>query len=121
MYEGGDRKDTVLDANATVVLQFKPTGLCHVMTLSTPTIVGRVTELINQPLLKAQRHGVSRQHCRFWRDDDRLCVLDLGSKNGTFLNGERLTPNKEYALAEGDQMALGTLHLTIHFSTQDKK
>ena len=34
---------------------------------------------------------VSRRHTRFIRQRDRYLIEDLGSSNGTFLNGQRLT------------------------------
>jgi transcriptional regulator with GAF, ATPase, and Fis domain len=48
---------------------------------------------------------VSRQHCRFSVRDGRLEVEDLGSHNGTFVNGEQLTAPR--ALAAGDEVAVG--------------
>ncbi len=34
--------------------------------------------------------AVSRQHARVFRDSENYCVEDLGSRNGTFVNGERI-------------------------------
>ncbi len=50
---------------------------------------------------------VSRRHCAFWLRDDRAWVEDLGSRNGTRLNGEALT--KASPLAEGDRLDMGGL------------
>ena len=36
---------------------------------------------------------VSRKHCRFVKDGDALRVEDLGSSNGTFINGQKLFPD----------------------------
>ena len=48
---------------------------------------------------------VSRHHSRFTRQGDGYAVEDLGSTNGTFVNGMRLTGSR--ALAHGDVVALG--------------
>ncbi len=48
---------------------------------------------------------VSRLHCRFTVSDGRLQVEDLGSHNGTYVNGEKLTAPR--ALAAGDEVAVG--------------
>jgi len=48
---------------------------------------------------------VSRLHCRFTIQDGKLQVEDLGSHNGTFVNGERLAAPR--ALAAGDEVAVG--------------
>jgi len=48
---------------------------------------------------------VSRLHCRFTVRDGRLEVEDLGSHNGTYVNGEKLSAAR--ALAAGDEVAVG--------------
>jgi putative nucleotidyltransferase with HDIG domain len=48
--------------------------------------------------------GVSRQHCRIeWRTDGVL-ITDLGSSNGTRVNGERVLTRR---LADGDRLRIG--------------
>jgi hypothetical protein len=43
-------------------------------------------------MLKSQGHdNVSRQHAEFRIADGEAVIVDLGSSNGTFLNGKRLT------------------------------
>ena len=49
--------------------------------------------------------GASREHCRFTVEDGRVWVEDLGSQNGTFINGEPLAARM--ALAAGDEIAVG--------------
>ncbi len=52
--------------------------------------------------------GISRRHVRILRAaDGALAALDLGSMNGTRLNGAVLEPNVPTPLAEGDQLTLG--------------
>jgi FHA domain len=53
--------------------------------------------------------GVSRVHAAFERFGDSWCVRDLGSRNGTFVNGERVIG--ERALHSGDEIRLGRLRL----------
>jgi len=55
---------------------------------------------------------LSRQHARIVKDDDGgLVVEDLGSRNGTFLNGDRLaTPQP---LKAGDRITLGGVTLKL--------
>jgi pSer/pThr/pTyr-binding forkhead associated (FHA) protein len=56
--------------------------------------------------------GVSRVHAVFERFGDTWCVRDLGSRNGTFVNGERIIG--ERALHSGDEIVLGRLRLLLH-------
>lgn len=48
---------------------------------------------------------ISRQHARIQRAADGYIIEDLGSTNGTFINGARL--RKPQALQPGDEIALG--------------
>lgn len=56
--------------------------------------------------------GLSRQHLIFERAGDQWTVRDLGSKNGTSVNGERI--NAAHTLRSGDRVTAG--HLTLEFA-----
>ncbi|GMU43337.1 MAG: hypothetical protein AMXMBFR25_13230 [Lysobacterales bacterium] len=58
---------------------------------------------------------VSRKHARFSVAGEEVDVLDLGSANGTFVNGRPLDA-RPYRLADGDQLRLGHLHLRVFIS-----
>jgi hypothetical protein len=60
--------------------------------------------------------GVSRTHAVFERFGDTWCVRDLGSRNGTFVNGARVIG--EHALHSGDEVVLGRLRLLYHGATR---
>jgi ABC transport system ATP-binding/permease protein len=49
--------------------------------------------------------GVSRRHAHLYQRDDGCWLEDLGSSNGTFLNGQRLV--EPQLLKAGDQISLG--------------
>ena len=55
--------------------------------------------------------GVSRRHGRLFRQDDQWYLEDLGSTNGTFINGSRLQPNKAVSIKEGDKLRFGQIEL----------
>src|SRR5215469_1800728 len=54
-------------------------------------------------------NGLSRQHLAIERDGDGWAILDLGSKNGTVVNGVKLTARTP--LKPGDRITAG--HLVI--------
>ena len=59
--------------------------------------------------------GVSRRHAAIIRKDGSLHVVDRGSANGTFLNGQRLVANQPRVLRDGDDIRLGHLVIRITF------
>lgn len=52
--------------------------------------------------------GISSVHCMLLIQNGALYLRDAGSQYGTFLNGSRLIPNKEYRLKSGDMFFLAT-------------
>jgi pSer/pThr/pTyr-binding forkhead associated (FHA) protein len=59
--------------------------------------------------------GVSRSHATIELSEDTLTIVDTGSANGTFLNGQRLVPNQPRVLRDGDELRLGKLIANIYF------
>jgi serine phosphatase RsbU (regulator of sigma subunit) len=55
--------------------------------------------------------AVSRQHVRIRWEQDRLCAEDLGSSNGTWFEGRRLTAPIE--LHQGDRLEIGPCLLRV--------
>ncbi|MEN9202237.1 MAG: GGDEF domain-containing protein [Thermostichus sp. DG_1_6_bins_120] len=49
-------------------------------------------------------HSISRQHCRLDVEDGRYILTDLGSLNGTYVNGERIS---RIPLLDGDRIQIG--------------
>lgn len=81
--------------------------------------MGRISE--GQPIMpdidlspyQAYAAGVSRLHAVIKREGSRIIFMDLGSANGTYINGKRLPPNVEQVLNHGDVVALGKLKMQI--------
>ena len=81
--------------------------------------MGRVSD--NQPIMpdvdfsefRAYENGVSRLHAVVRRNNGNVIVMDLGSSNGTYVNGPRLMPNMEQPLRHGDVVSLGKLKMQI--------
>ncbi len=66
------------------------------------------------------RMGVSRSHAAIRFQDKQLHVSDLGSSNGTFLNGTRLNAHRPYQLRDGDEVRLGQMVLRLFFQANRK-
>ena len=60
---------------------------------------------------------VSRRHADFLRDGTGFAVKDLGSLNGTYVNGERISGTAP--LADGAEVQVGKFRLTFYASRVD--
>ncbi len=84
--------------------------------------LGRVVD--GQPIMpdvdltphNAYAYGVSRLHAVLRLTGNKIVIMDLESSNGTYVNGVRIPPNVETALAHGDVIALGKLKIQVLFS-----
>ena len=56
-------------------------------------------------------HSISREHAQFIRDSDSYFVEDLGSLNGTYVNGERIRGRVQ--LRDGDHIRLFKIELNF--------
>jgi hypothetical protein len=69
-----------------------------------PLLVGRGSEAVTGLALPEGLAGISRRHCTFLRDGERLVLVDH-SAFGTFVNGERVI--ERVRLRAGDRVRLG--------------
>lgn len=117
-----DRKKTAAyakDLDTWASLHLLDSGQILPLADRTEFTLGRVSEA--QPIMpdidltpyQAYANGVSRLHAVLKREGSRVFVMDLGSSNGTYLNGKRLQPNADQTLNHGDMLALGKLKIQI--------
>lgn len=72
------------------------------------TLVGRKKGLCD---LVLENSSVSKLHCAIARTDGLLFIRDLGSTNGTKVNGQRVTRG---ALLPGDELAFANARFRVH-------
>lgn len=89
-------------------LEFRLEGLDAPVTLEIPdamteAVIGRASDCA----LVLQSGSVSRRHARITRAGTELTIEDLGSSNGTFVNGARLGAPR--VLVDGDEVKLGSI------------
>lgn len=59
--------------------------------------------------------GVSRKHAIITRHEGGLYIEDLGSTNGTRINGFELSPNRKYRLRDNDEVEFARLRTVFRF------
>jgi hypothetical protein len=110
---------TFLAADAWGSLHLMDSGQILPLSTRNEYTLGRISE--GQPIMpdidlspyNAYASGVSRLHALIRRDGKRVILMDLGSANGSFVNGKRLTPNVERLLSHGDVVVLGKLKFQV--------
>jgi pSer/pThr/pTyr-binding forkhead associated (FHA) protein len=83
--------------------------------------LGRISD--KQPIVpdidltpyRAYEQGVSRLHASLHIDQFAATVVDLGSANGTRLNGRRMAPYEPQAVKNGDILTLGRFKVQLLF------
>lgn len=115
----GEISQPVEGADAWANLHLLDTGQVFPLTSRNEFTMGRVSE--GQPIMpdidfspyQAYAAGVSRLHAVIKRSGNSVIFMDIGSANGTFLNGTRLKANMEQLLKHGDIISLGKLRIQI--------
>ena len=54
---------------------------------------------------------VSRKHAEIRQEAGDFWIVDLGSKNATWLNGQRLVAERLYTLSDGDRFRVGDFQI----------
>lgn len=65
--------------------------------------------------LQVLSNDVSRQHCRLVIGESEVAIRDLGSGNGTMINGQKTEPNVDTPLISGDIIRIGPLVIKVDF------
>jgi predicted component of type VI protein secretion system len=61
--------------------------------------------------IRIKSSQVSRRHCEIFESGGKLTIRDLGSSNGTYVNGKRVLGQQ--ALTAGDELTLGAVTLRV--------
>jgi pSer/pThr/pTyr-binding forkhead associated (FHA) protein len=61
--------------------------------------------------------SISRRHCEVHCDNDSVVLRDLGSRNGTLLNGAKIS-NAERVLQPGDKIKIGPITFILQIDGQ---
>ncbi len=119
---GGLRQPVSASLQSWISLHLIESGQILPLADRTEFTLGRASE--GQPIIpdvdlspyKAYENGVSRLHAAIKLVSNQVVLVDLGSSNGTYLNGTRLTPYTEMPVVDGDIAYLGKLKIQLLIS-----
>jgi len=83
------------------------------VTVRLPIMVGRSDEA----KFRIQQDSVSRRHCELFRKGDHVYVRDLGSTNGTFLDGEQIPSAVASMVKPGSEVRVGPLAFRVEYES----
>lgn len=89
----------------------KPAAKAKTFAVRLPILVGRGEEA----KFRIQQDRVSRKHCEFFAQDGRVYLRDLGSTNGTLLDGELVETSVKIPLESGAIVKVGSLEFRVEF------
>lgn len=82
----------------------------------TPYPIGRDAKLAR---LVEEQPGVSRMHCEIHRLGSSFTIKDVGSRNGTFIKGEKLEEGKLYPLMHEDSLQLANVEFKFRIKQKN--
>ncbi len=97
-----------------VLVMFKDAERRDFPVTESKTILGRREDCH----LRIPTKDVSRQHCALLLEKNKLVAKDLGSSNGTFINGKRIA---ESELKAGDRLRLGPVTFVVQIDGKPAK
>ncbi len=116
-----------------LILQIKDKDSQMVISPRKPIILGRASSTDESAIIKDPEitlvdffpydgltAGVSRRHAQVICNGQLVMVTDLGSTNGTRINGMKLDPHTPRLLREGDELQLGKMTLLARFYKPEK-
>lgn len=115
----GSAGTPAISSDTPVTLNILGAGVALPLNPIDEVTLGRISE--GQPVMpdidltpyKAYEAGVSRMHASLQFHENRLTVTDLGSANGTRLNGRQITSHIPYPVNHGDILTLGKFKIQI--------
>jgi hypothetical protein len=102
LYIGGRITPLIVDATRPVLL-------------GRPRKDGGQQPHIDLTLYGGYERGISRRHAIIRSSDSGFVVEDLGSANGSSLNGKNLLPYTATSLKPNDRLKLGKLEILLYF------
>lgn len=124
MFEADEQKKSgaegqLVEDRAFLQISVKGAQTPLVVVLQEEMVIGRrdpngeMVPDLDMTIYGAYQLGISRRHAVIRLVDQRLNLFDLGSRNGTYLNGYKLSPHQPAPLHDGDEIRVGKITMTI--------
>ena len=76
-------------------------------------VIGRIDNMVDYVI---KNNAVGKRHVQIITKGNSYYIKDLESKNGTYINGKKLSPNQEYLLNDNDEVTLANVTMQFRIS-----
>jgi hypothetical protein len=116
-YFGDDSILTFIVRDTGERFELRPQARKHEMVIGRSSNTGSLAPDLDLATAQGASLGVSRLHValRYELNDSAIHIYDLGSANGSFINGQKLHPRETRILRNGDELRLGRLVLRVYY------
>jgi hypothetical protein len=99
------------------LIKLRPQEYTHEVIVGRADANNVVTPDVDLTPVGAAQMGVSRLHMTLNYDAEmqRIIIMDMGSANGLYVNGQKIVAKEERVLRDGDQLRLGQLVLDVAY------
>lgn len=113
-----DNRKDVVENNTDVKIIIPKSDVSLSYSLGSKLVIGRASPMEpKKPDIDLNPYEsiktVSRYHATLHLDNNKLILTDIGSSNGTFIGGERLSANDPQAIISGTMVRFGALIVQI--------
>lgn len=74
-------------------------------------IIGRLKNIVDYEI---ENKTVGKMHAKFIKQENKYYLIDLESKNGTYINSTKLMPNSLYEVEDGAKIIFSNVKYTFH-------
>lgn len=112
--------DQVIEGPVTLRFEIRGTGTLVAVPLVDQLVIGRqdpgtgFTPDLDLTPYGGYQMGISRRHAVIRVRDRQLQFTDLGSRNGTYINGNKLPAQRTATLHHGDEIRVGKIVLNVY-------
>lgn len=86
-------------------------GQFHFVVCENEFLIGKSRERVQGVI--TGNNAVSRVHCKIVRQNGRYFVVDMGSSNGTYVNGKRIQPNVPEPISDRSQLRIANAEFIV--------
>ncbi|WP_432408064.1 DUF6382 domain-containing protein [Wukongibacter sp. M2B1] len=110
-----------INMNETEILDGEKQGIAYLQRMSNGMmdkvtitksnfIIGRLPNYVDYLL---EGNAIGRTHAEIIEIEGQYFIKDLNSKNGTFINGSKISSNREYQISNGDKVKFANIEYTF--------